>query len=257
MLPRNWRPVPTGDLVRVGSTNDGGYVVSQGALAPVTLLISMGLNDDWTFEADFRRRTGAKILCFDGSVTPRFWVARALNHLARLKPHRALRYFGYRRFFSSDDVRHEPLMVGFDGPGSISVPAIFGQVSEDQIFLKVDIESSEYRIFDDIVAHADRLTGIAMELHDVDLHRERIAEFFVKLADRFTIVHLHGNNFGGTDAEGDPLVIEVSLTRNDLLVTGPEARNGGGQDRPNDPRRPDIAIVFEDDISQEVVAAFN
>ena len=47
----------------------------------------------------------------------------------------------------------------------------------EKIFLKIDIEGSEYRILDQIIAQQNLLTGMVIEFHDCDLHYRRIEKF--------------------------------------------------------------------------------
>ena len=45
------------------------------------------------------------------------------------------------------------------------------------IFLKIDIDGSEYRFLDDLIANKNRLTGLVIELHDCDMHLREIENF--------------------------------------------------------------------------------
>ncbi|PTM40534.1 hypothetical protein [Bosea sp. 124] len=242
MLPASWKPVAAGGLVRVGSERDGGYIVSKRAVLASKLLIGMGVNDDWRFEDAFRRLGGARIVCFDHTVNFAFWARYYVEQILRLRWNRLTRYFGYRRFFGQPGVEHRLIRIGYDQPGGVSVAGLMREFGERDICLKIDIEGSEYRILDEIVAHADRVTSVVMELHDLDLHRERVARFIDGMKD-FAIVFLHANNFGGTDGDGDPLVIEISLVRKDLL--DPPVPGEPSPALPaNDTRVPDIALRF-------------
>src|SRR5262245_45959977 len=59
-----------GDLVRLGRPFDGGYVVNERAVRQSRYLLSFGINDDWSFEEDFRKSSPeAEIFCFDHSVS--------------------------------------------------------------------------------------------------------------------------------------------------------------------------------------------
>lgn len=242
MLPASWKPVAVGPLVRVGARHDGGYVLAEPVLGATTLVLSMGLSDDWSFEEDFRARTGARVICFDGTVTRRFWVKHALQSLLHRRFGQSGRFLAYRRFFAQAGVDHRQLMIGYDAPGSVSLATLMRELSGEDIFLKIDIEGWEYRIFDDIVAYADRFTGIAMELHDVDLHRERIGALLARLP-QFRIADLHGNNYCAPDPAGDPVALEISLVRSDL-VAGSPAEPAKAEARPNDPSRPDMVLVY-------------
>ena len=244
MLPGSWKPVAAAGLIRLGPKGDGGYVVGERSVRASTLLLSMGLNDDWRFEAAFRRMSGARVVCFDHSVTWRFWVIHALKDLARLRLFRLFHYFAYRWFFRGEGAEHRRLKIGYDGPGGTGLAALLDEAEGDgdAIFLKVDIEGSEYRILPDIVANAHRFTGIVMELHDIDLHHDRVATFLAGLRG-FTIVCLHPNNYAGVDDAGDPLVIEISLIRDDL-VDPPAGAATLPAPQPNDPRQPEIELHF-------------
>lgn len=241
MLPSAWKPVLSGPAVRVGSRHDGGYVVTVAAIDRTDVLVGMGLNDDWSFEAAFRERSPARIICFDHSVTSKFWLRHIVTNLARFRFAKATRFLSYRRFFKVRDIEHRPLKIGVDGPGSISFRTIMRDLGDVQVFLKMDIEGSEYRVFDDIVANASQLTGLAIELHDVDLHRSRIKSFFEAMSD-FEIIHIHGNNYGDIDGNGDPVVLEVAMTRRDLL--GRDGQSWDALGTPNDPGKPDLELAF-------------
>jgi hypothetical protein len=242
MLPASWKPVDAGGLIRIGSERDGGYIVSKRAVLASKLLIGMGVNDDWQFEDEFRRLGGARIVCFDHTVNFAFWARYYVEQTLRLRWSRLARYFGYRRFFGQPGVEHRRIRIGYDQPGGVSVAGLMREFGEREIFLKIDIEGSEYRILDEIVAHADRVTSVVMELHDLDLHRERVMRFIDGMKD-FAIVFLHANNFGGTDGNGDPLVIEISLVRKDLL--DPPVPGDAKLALPaNDTRVPDIELRF-------------
>ena len=79
-IPKFLKPKVTSDLIRLGSLNDGGYVIPRNAVIDTDTLISFGLCDDWKFEEDFKNLKNCKILCFDHSVTPKFWIIRFIKN---------------------------------------------------------------------------------------------------------------------------------------------------------------------------------
>ena len=79
-IPKFLKPKVTSDLIRLGSLNDGGYVIPKNAVIDTDTLISFGLFDDWKFEEDFKNLKNCKILCFDHSVTPKFWIIRFIKN---------------------------------------------------------------------------------------------------------------------------------------------------------------------------------
>ena len=54
-------------------------------------------------------------------------------------------------------------------------------------FIKIDIETSEYRILDELIENQEKFTGIAIEFHDVDLHLDKILKFITSL--NMTLAH--------------------------------------------------------------------
>ena len=44
------------DLIRIGRDNDGGYLVEKKSFENTECLISLGINDDWSFEEDFLKK---------------------------------------------------------------------------------------------------------------------------------------------------------------------------------------------------------
>jgi hypothetical protein len=217
MLPSLWKPVDNVALLRLGSESDGGYWLTLASLAATKTLLSFGLSSNWDFEEDFRHRSGAKVICFDHTVNAFFWRKHAVSMMSKMRFGELSRYFSYKRFFNaSSDVEHRLVQVGYDGPGSTSLATLMRDVAPRSLFLKSDIEGSEYRIFNDILAYQERLTGIAIEFHDIDLHRERVSKLLEGLKD-FVIVALAANNFGGVDSNGDPIVIEMSLIHRDFV----------------------------------------
>ena len=50
------------DLIRLGSIDDGGYVVPIETIKSSTALISFGISDNWDFEKDFLRKSSAYLV---------------------------------------------------------------------------------------------------------------------------------------------------------------------------------------------------
>ncbi|MEO5808373.1 hypothetical protein [Devosia sp.] len=247
-LPEFLHPHRINTLVRLGRDNDGGYVVDQRSVDASKLLVGLGINDDWSFEEDFARATGAPVLAFDPTVGLLKFRNTMIKSAARIdKPGifaRNLRlYRSYKQFFG----KHSHVMKYVsdrDSANSASfdtVMAMARQTSDADIFLKVDIEGSEYRVFEDIVAHAARFSGMALELHDVDLHMPKIEAFIS--AFPLNLCHLHVNNYGTISRHGVPTVLELSFTRFEVEAET-VAQFPGVLDMPNDANGGDIAPHF-------------
>jgi len=51
-LPNILKPQKNFLLKRLGKDNDGGYLIDPKSLKISNTLISLGINDDWSFESD-------------------------------------------------------------------------------------------------------------------------------------------------------------------------------------------------------------
>lgn len=252
VFPASWQPRSAADLVRVGPDEDGGYVIGAAALARTKRLVSGGLFDDWRFEADFQARTGCEMDCYDPSVTAKFWAKRYYAYAkaikaGRTKPRDFARYLEFKRFFDGRRNRHHRAFLTYANWGTDLRTAI-GSGADASIFLKIDIEGSEYRVLPDIIARQDAVSGFVIEFHDVDLHVDRISRFIADAAPWFFVEHLHINNYGGMAPNGLPTAIEMSFGRVDLLsgndVAVARSYPLPGLDVPNNPGAADIAFTF-------------
>ena len=148
-------PTIVPDLIRVGGTGDGGYVVSESSITSADCLISFGLCDDWTFEHDFLvLHPNAKIHVYDHTVSQRLFyrtfrkklyrfLLGRFNELPELKRNWNI-YKGYQHFFRGE-VRHFRNRVHnkCDLPDDANIDLIMSRVVSNKIFLKMDIEGAE------------------------------------------------------------------------------------------------------------------
>lgn len=115
------------------------------------------------------------------------------------------------------------------------------------IFIKIDIEGSEYRIIDSIVKHANKISGIAIEFHETDPLRPVFISAIKKLQKKFKIVHFHANNFGGYAGDGLPETPEITFINNKINIKTFGKRKTlplDNLDASNGPLRPDYKIKF-------------
>ncbi len=225
VYPEFFRPKATDDLIRLGSAQDGGYVIPERTLQVSGGLLSFGLSDEFDFEQEFHARTGVAVACFDHTVGARFWMRRAatsiLTGIMKANPRilkRAFRYFRYRSFFSGDRVRHIRKAIGFFGSDAVDLKqAIAISGLSEAIFLKMDIEGWEYRVLDSIAERPQTFCAIAMELHDIDLHVDRIRQFLSDVSDDFLLVHFHPNTHTQFGPDGIALAVELTLMSRQLL----------------------------------------
>jgi hypothetical protein len=180
-LPRFFRYEAPDDLVRLGRANDGGYLVSATDINRTDFLIGLGVSDDWSFESDFTKLHPVKAITYDGSLGPIFWMKR-LVLMSVSKPWRFYGFqklFQYLSFYILGPGQLRDIYVGLDAKSSkhLTLQEILSDIDKENIFLKIDIEGSEYRLLDDLIANENKISGLVIEFHDVDLHLGRISEF--------------------------------------------------------------------------------
>ena len=77
-------PVIVNDLIRVGSKNDGGYIMSSKVLKNCNFLLSFGLGDDWSLEKYFLRKENNLVHIYDHTVNYYVFIKRIYKSFKRL-----------------------------------------------------------------------------------------------------------------------------------------------------------------------------
>ena len=93
----------------------------------------------------------------------------------------------------------------------ISIDEILDNVKYNNIFLKVDIEGSEYRILNNIIQKQEKISGLAIEFHDCDLHLDKIIEFKSKF--NLDIIHIHTNNASPINLKRHYQTLEITFSK--------------------------------------------
>ena len=240
------------DLVRVGGSSDGGYVLPEALLRDADVLISMGLGHNWQFEKDARALNPAiRIHVYDHTVSEKFFTREYIAEVAALLTgkvryanvqRRRRRLRDYRTFFSTEATHFRDRIHDRQDSESVDIPTVFARAGEGRVFVKMDIEGAEYRVLEDVVSHADRILGMAIEFHDTGPLRPVFERAMEVVRRHFEIVHVHANNFTPLYRDGFPEALEITVARQDL-VRGTRRRKElplPELDRPNDPHDPTI-----------------
>jgi len=201
-------PVAVPDLVRLGGKMDGGYLVPQRAIDHAQGLLSFGLGDDFTFDQDWHRlKPQDPIHMYDASVK---YESLSIRINTGVRGHIDIKS-EYQQFFQGS-VRHWEEYIGPDN----FVQAL-DRMGVDQVFIKMDIEGSEYPLIDLFVEHHRRIAGIAIEWHNCANRDSRWKAAVDKLSEHYDIVHLHGNNHVTPDNDGIFGCMELTHVRRDLV----------------------------------------
>ena len=255
ILPSFLKFDTTNDLVRIGRDHDGGYLVSKIDIDDSEILVGLGISDDWSFESDFLRHKKVPIFAYDASVNKKVFIKKITNSLMRHlkhfyridKPKDFLYwvkvYFSYKKFFS-EDRKHIEKLVGLNAEGKhCTMNDILSEVKSNNIFLKIDIEGSEYRILDTLITNKDRICGMVIEFHDCDIHLAKIQNFVEKFD--LNLVHVHANNYAPIRIDDDlPIVLELTFSKNSKVRKLDSLPHR--LDMPNNRLANEINLKFED-----------
>lgn len=252
--------------MRLGAPQDGGYVVPEAVVRRSAVVLSLGVKADWSFERAFHAVCGARVIGVDPSVGPGFFArtigagtVAMLTHAlsdrrrARKEARRVRNAVDYFRFFMLRHRHVRKAVAGTAGPRAITLPSLLQMAAPPaphSVFLKMDIEGSEYALIDALVDCHESFSGIVAEFHHLHRRPGAFDRAITRLLQHFVIVHVHGNNYGPCDPEtGFPDVVEVTLVHAALMPRPLRAvaheYPRPGLDRPNSPARPDYRLVFE------------
>lgn len=186
-----------GELVRVGGSNDGGYVMSEAALNG-GIAYSFGINDDVAWDSDMVKR-GYDIYMYD--------------HTISALPEECARFHFDRKGISAGSISVAPLFTLEDllrENGHSGIP---------HMVLKMDVEGAEWGFLhstsSDVLQQFDQ---IVFELHgllNLDKQEEILAALR-KINATHQLVHIHANNYANSVSWGELVVsdaIEVSYIR--------------------------------------------
>jgi hypothetical protein len=250
-------PAVCDDLIRIGRKNDGGYVVPHSILNETEVLVSCGVNDDWSFESGFLSINQRLIIhAYDHTISNTIFfknIIRSMVHLFLGKStlsyirSRVQVWRSYKKFFQGN-TKHfrERLHNRKDDSQDVTTPTIFDRLGASKVFIKLDIEGGEYRVIDEFVALSSKIVGMVIEFHDTDPLRLLFINAVKKLQRYYTLVHIHANNCGPISNDGLPEVLELTFVRKDFCSHSNRRSKLPieGLDEPNDPDKVDYALTF-------------
>lgn len=199
------------NLIRIGSLNDGGYVMEKPCSSGAKV-ISLGIADNMDFELELIDSSLIRdIYCFDGSI----------SELPEIRTN---------IYFESKFVRTTA------SRDSVSLSEILGRVHSDELILKIDIEGDEWSVlaqledkdllkFSQIIGE---FHGLASSINEEDAAHK--IDVLNKLHEHFHLVNAHPNNWSQYRIiQGVPLsdVVELSfINRNIASISEAISKEG-------------------------------
>ena len=245
-LPLKLKPKYNYNLKRLGRDNDGGYLVTLKSVNIAKTLISFGILDDCSFENDFIKINSIHAHCFDHTVGKNYWKKRFFNDIGSSLYNLNLKYLKnslkrYQEFKNFFSLRNTHLTIETIKKGSI-FKILKQKKIIDPIFLKIDIEGSEYRLLEDLIKIQNNICALIIEFHDVDLNINRLLEFVENF--NLELTHIHPNNYGLIENNNIPTVLELTFEKNPDKIDN-KLVLPNFLDHPNDPSSKDIKLIFE------------
>jgi hypothetical protein len=252
-------PTVLDDLIRVGRHNDGGYVIPKLIIDKTDILISFGISDDWSFDAQFLSlKPDVEIHAYDHTISRNYFIKKLLGEIRSLfygrsnfanVCNRVNALTSYPKFFSGN-VKHfkEAVHNRKIWKGVATVQDVFDRVERTKkIFVKMDIEANEYRIIPDILTYSKNILGMVIEFHDIDTLRDTFVSCIQKLQNVYEIVHLHANNDAPPAKDSVPEVLEVTFVQKTFCDRTDKRRTLplNGLDEPNVPSKAEYVLNFD------------
>ena len=240
-LHKIFKPKKEYDLIRLGRKNDGGYLVGIQTVNESQFLISFGIKDDWSFEKDFVKKNRLRVICFDSENILDILKKNFKKNLSRfykLHIHKIIKdliaFFDYYQFKKKAKFIKKTIVSG-------DLNRIISEINSDKIFLKIDIENSEYSILNEIIQNQERILGLVIEFHNIQSNMDILINFIK--AFKLKITHIHPNNYSELDKNGNTEIIEMSFEKNPQII-GDEKKLPNDLDMKNWKRGPEIKLNF-------------
>lgn len=188
-------------LIRVGSSNDGGYLMFK-PVSPSCTVVSLGIADNMDFEIGLvNEKLVSTIFCYDGSI------AKLPQH------HEAIN-------FQSKFIKvHE-------SENSLSLSQVLAGINGDELILKIDIEGDEWDVLDSLPeSELNRFSQIIGEFHGLascnsDQGVRKMANLLQRISSNFYLVNSHANNwapFRIVQGIAIPDVVELTFVRKNIF----------------------------------------
>ena len=238
-LSKIFKPKFEYHLQRLGNQSDGGYLVGLNTVKKTKFLISYGINDDWSFEKDFKKiNKKVRVFTYDDKLNLYFLLKKIITNflkifiLTKSKFFKSILNIFEYLFFLKESYKKKKIIPGDTLKISKNLSCIF---------FKIDIEGSEYKILDELIMIKNKISGIIIEFHEINKNLNRIKNFIQKI--NLKITHIHPNNYGSISRNGNPNLLEITFEKKpkfkNYKVSYPHPL-----DRANNPNLNEIILKF-------------
>ena len=180
--------------LRIGSKNDGGYIIIEN-LSNYDVLLSCGIANDDTFEHYFVNKYKTNCFAFDGTI----------NNIPHKHP--KIKFIKKNIGLTNDTTDMKNLINQYNN-----------------IFLKMDIEGSEFNWINNLSdIEINKFKQICIEFHldhecsnNISLNNKLDA--IKKLSHTHYCVHFHGNNWRSTTIIGEKIIDIGTSTTNQKII---------------------------------------
>lgn len=224
-----FNPYKIDGLKRIGNTNDGGYVIHFPSLQHIDCLVDYGVGYNVEFEKEFNKITNKPVFAFDPTMKKtQFFIEKikkgeyknTLKQLIQL-----LLWFSQEKNLKKHNIHF--IEEGLSANNTKLYKSFEYHLSQydlhnKKIFLKIDIEGGEYEILskNNFYDNLNNVVQLIMEFHYAKENIEKISEIIKTLSNTHSLIHIHGNNIGGTftyNGKQIPEVFEVTFLHNSYL----------------------------------------
>ena len=252
---KDLQPYSIGEMVRVGNKEDGGYVIPNHFRNSKLNLISIGLGDNWTFEAQGLKLFFSSFSIVDHTVSPSSILKRILRRLFEGKltiknlaylSKVLLNYTVYFKIFKKKHIKKKLVPTKMTSK-EITIKELIQTGKNLHNILKMDIEGDEYLMIDSICDEANLIDLLIMEFHEIEQKRKNFEVAIKNLQNYYLIVHAHGNNYSFTSDDGIPNVLELTFVNKNLFNKNyPPIKHFPlkALDFPCNPFKPEIILNF-------------
>lgn len=218
-------PFKTKNLIRIGSKNDGGYIVTTDVINNIEGVLSFGIYYNWDFEKDLiehckiekmiladpytpiasvkhliksKNRLVGNPNLIDKSDTKKPRIAKKLYYILKKTKLYLTKYFQFNLFLflNKKNVKFEPL--GLESYESNEMRTLDYFISKlaipNNLLFKLDIEGSEYNIdFSNKIFK--RVSCLLIEFHEIEKNHNGLKDIIDELQKHnLYIFHIHLNN---------------------------------------------------------------